>query len=872
MRIKGDALRLLRKKAKFTQEQLAHTLTMAVNTLKRAELGKKGVSMANADVIDAWVEKCFPGYGSLVDQLPAAPNANSSLARPADWNAYLRHVRDECRYFEVRGMVVGGNAIPRIPISNIYIPLPAVGGRDLQEGRVDGPYTFTLEAAAIKERLLLIVGDPGSGKSGFVLHSIARNLAEEAPGLFPIYIRVAELATHIRTATRNRDVPSVDARWLAHRLAAQSKALNWGLSADDFDRKMHEGTTVIYLNGLDEPADGAARAQVAEIVMEAAKTYEEARFVVTSRPEAPEFKALAVQPVNRGGEDRKSSFQMVRIGNLDRHARECFLRQWSRLVYKGDPDECDRHAAGLTAAVEARIEIRRLASNVMMLTMIALAYEDRDERTGQRERLPQRRADVYQRVLERLAKARPKKNGRPGADRCLELFGELALTMQCDPDDRRTISLGKAAAALAKWFRGAAPERRARRFLEAEAIDSGIVVMRGRKVQFPHLSFEEFLAARSCSAMETDKLIPLLFQSGRIHSPEWREVMLLLGGVLDNEEHRERLDDIFSAVLEEAKPITEDDDPLIEKARAVGLIGAMLLDMEPSDFKPSDHRYKQFRAEAYTVFQPGSEIIPLDARVAAAEALGPGDERLRYPWEDDYWVEIPAGNFWMGAQSEDSTRPDYDPDAEDGEKQAEMREVGRFWIGRFPVTVREYRKFLDETSAHGEGQAIEEPFDWDNQRSYPSRPVTGVNWDEAVEYCNWATGECGKKGRDWTAKLPDEEQWEFAARGTEGRKHPWGDEPTPYPDLANYSETGIGKPTPVGLFPLGRARGESGISDMAGSVWEWCADHNENDALKTLRGGCWSSYSGFLRAAVRPGYPHDGRSDGIGFRCVRELG
>jgi len=144
------------------------------------------------------------------------------------------------------------------------------------------------------------------------------------------------------------------------------------------------------------------------------------------------------------------------------------------------------------------------------------------------------------------------------------------------------------------------------------------------------------------------------------------------------------------------------------------------------------------------------------------------------------------------------------------------------------------------------------PEDWDDQVEYPNRPVVGVSWFEAAAYSAWAG-----------SRLPAEAEWEKAARGTEGRKFPWGNEPAD-PSRLN-SDGNVGRPTPVGLYPAGAT--PSGIYDMAGNVWEWCCDV-VNEPVRVVRGGSWNFGSGYARSAYRSGYHPDSRNNGFGFRVV----
>ena len=154
-------------------------------------------------------------------------------------------------------------------------------------------------------------------------------------------------------------------------------------------------------------------------------------------------------------------------------------------------------------------------------------------------------------------------------------------------------------------------------------------------------------------------------------------------------------------------------------------------------------------------------------------------------------VLVPAGEFTMGS-------PTGDPD----ERPAHQVYLDAFSIDRYEVTVGQYASFLQEAGGHT-------PSDWAtmNQLAHQKRPVANVDWADAAAYCKWA----GKR-------LPTEAEWEKAARGTDGRLYPWGNE-APTPIHANYGKTGSshhGALAPVGTLEGGKS--PYGTYDMAGNV------------------------------------------------------
>ena len=516
--------------------------------------------------------------------------------------AYLEWVRQECGWIDVRGLVVGSGKAPRFPIQKLYIPLTTAPGTEDGKPRrkeaAEMRKPVPLEEALRSERLV-IVGDPGSGKTTF-LRRIAWELAGKKSGDnrfrlpaagFPILIRIGDLEAHIRFCLGNgiRDSPSLkdSPAWLVHYLAQRSRDEGWGLEARFFERKLGEKATYLLLDGLDEAPNRTRRAS--------------------------------------------------------------------------------------------------MARNPVMLTALAVVHWNE-------RRLPEQRAELYESILTWLARAREQREGREPADRCLTLLGHLALGMQNQAKGRLTqIARGRAAELIAPRFRQVPAEERysrALRFLEEEEVDSGIVVSRGGEVRFWHLTFQEYLAARTLAGLGESEQREIVLKGRKLYRPEWREVMLLLGGVLHGQ-GAAKVDGLFAAVLDELGK----DARLPEQARCAGLLGMMLEDLRPFDYEPEDPRYRKMLDAVQVVFDAKkSRRIDFQTRLEAAEALGrAGDPRLRDPRTDeDYWVRIPAGEFWMGAQQEDRNGPNYDPEANDNEQPPHRVKLDAFRIGRFPVTVEKF--------------------------------------------------------------------------------------------------------------------------------------------------------------------------------------
>ncbi len=210
--------------------------------------------------------------------------------------------------------------------------------------------------------------------------------------------------------------------------------------------------------------------------------------------------------------------------------------------------------------------------------------------------------------------------------------------------------------------------------------------------------------------------------------------------------------------------------------------------------------------------------------------------------EEDGMMLIPAGNFLLGDEKKPIPLP-------------------AFRIDKTEVTVADYARCVKAGNCP---KPVSDPDagNW-GHADRDHHPMNNVSWSEANSFCQWA----GKR-------LPTEQEWEKAARGTDGRTYPWGtQEPTCDRAVVAQDGGGCGKQStwPVCSKPDGDS--PYGLCDMAGNVWEWTADWYENKSTRVVRGGSWLSNSSFPRsisAAHRNGAnrPSD-RNPSLGFRCAQ---
>ncbi len=213
------------------------------------------------------------------------------------------------------------------------------------------------------------------------------------------------------------------------------------------------------------------------------------------------------------------------------------------------------------------------------------------------------------------------------------------------------------------------------------------------------------------------------------------------------------------------------------------------------------------------------------------------------------WIEIPGGPFLFGDGKRELTVPP-------------------FRIARFPITNAQYRAFVDDFgyTARRRNFWSAEGWKWKADRAGPDDGLTAVflgpdhprvyvRWFEAEAFCNWL----GRK-LEHEVSLPTEEQWEKAARGTDGREYPWGNEFDA--NRCNSVRSGINATTPVDRFPSGASPYD--VMDMSGNVWEWTV--SKEGASRVLRGGAFSYGEWFVRCAARYHYAPVDWYDLIGVR------
>jgi formylglycine-generating enzyme required for sulfatase activity/energy-coupling factor transporter ATP-binding protein EcfA2 len=776
---------------------------------------------------------------------------------------------------------------------------------------------LTTEAIRQNRRLVLL-GEPGAGKST-VLRYLALLLAQKAQGQpvdlpgwtgdympVPILCPLGAVAEVLRTEQPDPD----KALW-----QAIGDVLHGDLGTRSGLRThLHDAITaggvLLLFDGLDElPTSGDnPRERIAHAIR---------RFAIGEGAQTPIVVTCRVLPYQAAGDWKlpdDEGWEVRTVQPLAFGQVRQFVQRWYAEVSLIDPDLSAEAAEGrsqqLVAALVESDRLQKLVASPLLLTMLAILHYNRDE-------IPRDRVKLYEEcvllLLDRWEPVRTPAIKRPGLlerlgnlpnlelDMLRGILHRLAWQVQAEPPEADGRGLldgirleGELHRFFSKRYKEYDPSAKVETFIQVLNEDAGLLQARSDdRYAFPHLTFQEYLAA--CALADSDNLVADAYAVWTSDdASRWREVLLLMAGRLrllgERPAQREGIPWLRHLLRAKLKGTAKTARQRAQDAALAVLSYQELGEQEVLDEEDLNDLLREGITDLLTT--PDSGVVQED-RITAARVLADLTDP-RYPvsldeWRqetarrnetfgapDGYWCYVRPCTYQIGGWDEDENEDEQPPPAAD-------IDLPGFWMARYPITVAQYRVFIDDGGYQQQGYWTSEGWKWrqehDRTQPYrwgearynnPNQAVIGVTWYECMAFCNWLTAQLADRlPEGYVVQLPTEAEWEAAAAydtQMERRTYPWGeDEPTPeYAIFTDDQGNRLGAPAPVGVCPAGSAA--CGALDMGGQMWEWCrsshkaypagANEGEQEFKRDeydvpLRGGSWRNNRTSVRCAAR---------------------
>ena len=728
--------------------------------------------------------------------------------------AYLNRMIESTNQLSLTGIdpKAASEAEARLSLSAVYTALLTLSPESIEhltreEYREQGDRFLPALELLNRHHRLVLLGDPGSGKSTFVnfaaLCLAGENLGHSAVNLNLLTTPLPPDENQRRENTEEpkpqpwdhgallpvrvilrdfaaRGLPPVGetatAKHLWDFIAAELIAANLGQYEKHLVKELLKTGGLLLLDGLDEvPAAQQRRAQIKQTVEDFAATFGKCRILVTSRTYAYQkqdwrlngFKETILAPFNAG-----------QIHQFVDHwyAHIAVLRDLQR-------DDAQGRAELLKNAIFSSDRLRGLAERPLLLTLMASLHAWRGGS------LPEKREELYADTVDLLLDwwESPKvvRDGqgveiirqpslaewlKVDRDRVRELLNHLAYQAHANqPDLTGTADVpeGDLVGGLMRLSQN--PDVNPARLVEYISQRAGLLVSRGVGVYtFPHRTFQEYLAACHLTDHEYPDLVADL---ARNDPNRWREVALLAGA----KAARGTSAAIWLLVEGLCYRNLPADETHPEDEWGAHLAGQALVENALCQQVSERNQPKQARVRTWLTGIVQRGLLPTTERAAAGVTLAHlGDERDEIMRLDAMpFCHIPAGPFKMG----------------EGKDEQEV-DLSAYWMAQYPVSNTQYAAFMEagsyaddhywpEAQQDGvwqdgkikgryENEAIARPRMFSEPFNLFNHPVVGVSWYEALAFTRWLTEYWqtqGKLPQDWAVMLPSEAQWEKAARG-----------------------------------------------------------------------------------------------------------
>ncbi|MCP4377805.1 MAG: SUMF1/EgtB/PvdO family nonheme iron enzyme, partial [bacterium] len=552
---------------------------------------------------------------------------------------------------------------------------------------------------------------------------------------------------------------------------------------------------LLLLDGLDEvPKADRRRVQIKQAVEQFRDLFPRCRILVTSRTYAYQQQDWRLQ-----------DFRGAVLAPFNKAQIDFFVEHWYQHMATMRGMDCENaqgRAEVLKRAIERSERLQDFARRPLLLTLMASLHAWRGGS------LPEKRGELYAEATDLLldwwernkvvrdAEGRIRIDQpslsemlRVGKDQVRQVLHRLAFEAhqgQTDTSGTADVPEERLSVELMRICRN---ERLNPLLLMEHLSDrAGLLVPRGVGVySFPHRSFQEYLTA--CHLVEQDDYPDNIADLARQEPNRWREVLLLAAA---------KASDIAPMiwVLAEALCYQASDESAVTAQDAWGALLAGQALMESANLesigprnRPKVRRIQDWLVAILTEQQPKDKAFPVVERALAGNLLAvlgdprPGVRLRKDGLPDIEWCEVPAGEFLMGDTAFSNAPP-------------HRVTVSGFHISRYSITNAQYQRFIDDG-----GYTCKEYWTkdgWEGAQRGPEKrggdfdlanhPVVAISWYDTQAFCQWLTlrfRESGELREDWEIRLPTEAEWEKAARGTDSRIFPWGNEEMS-PELGNY--------------------------------------------------------------------------------------
>ena len=746
-----------------------------------------------------------------------------------------------------------------ISLPQVYIPLETSNPfhKYLDEKRMKGEYQSLLEDSEeeieklreptsinIEELVgrvdcLLLEGQVGMGKTTLIKHLAYSITHDSGPatlkGYLPVLVFLKDFWP-IYQKKLQKEWAEITFESLLEDYFSKSRC---PLTIETVNGFLSKGRVLFLLDGLDEVPD-TLRDSLVDLIHRFQFRHNKNRFLITGRPHGIEGKG-----VECFGDNHRC------IEPLYEKKVETFISKWFRAVSGQAEGFAGVNAADLISDIRVHEHSTVFTQNPLLLTALCVFY------LVGGKRIPDQRADLYDRIVANLLYRR---FHDPTAPEKVNAVWEYLMLMAFNMQTRhiKSIEAFDAKELLKEKYPKMGDESRPVYQKRIKELFDGIEPVCGLlnrvssgDIEFSHLSFQEFLAAKYMLDMDIDYKISL-------EGPWWEECLLIYTGLM-NLEMKKRSNEIVKEMLY-MKPLR------------LQLLGSRAL----RDFPYSKREEAAVTTAREKLITLIDSDVSLEERFEAGEILGSlGDPRIQPP----PMVCVEAGKFTRGSMENENEQP--------------IRQIylDEYMIGKYPVTNEKFKAFMSDDGYKEQEYWTPEGWEWlkkenvteprywhDRKWNGANFPVVGVSWYEASAYAEWLSQKTGDK-----YALPTEAQWEKAARGSKGLVYPWGNKFDK--NLCNSDECGLNRTNPVGIFPTGTS--PYGCYDMVGNVWEWCCDWYEENYYKkspaknptgpssgshrVIKGGSWLFNAWHSRAASRNYVYPAFRDLHLGFRIVRSF-